>query len=101
LDFELVDAVAESEFFEGRGAFGEQNQVEGIIGPVGKRDFDGKEAEFWESGERGAVYICGRRLLHPGRKVAHTQALNAGVRIKIEQAGDAGHIASVWAGDGF
>jgi hypothetical protein len=49
LDFELVDAVAESEFLESVGAFSEKNEVEGIVGPIGESDFNGHQAEFGES----------------------------------------------------
>ncbi len=50
LHFELVNAVAEGEFLKSGGTFGEKNQVERVVRPIGKRDFDGNEAELWEKG---------------------------------------------------
>src|SRR5216684_234462 len=34
LDFELVYTMGKGEFFKSRGAFGEKNQVERIVGPI-------------------------------------------------------------------
>ena len=59
LDFELVDAVTQSEFFESGGAFGEENEVERIVRPIGERDFDGNEAELWKRGQSSAVDFGG------------------------------------------
>src|SRR5258707_853336 len=101
LDFELVDAVAEGELLESGGAFGEKKQVERVVGPIGERDFDGNQAELGERGQRGAVYIGGGSLLHPRGEIAHAEALDTGVRIEIELAGNAGKIAGVGAGDGL
>src|SRR5260370_10883183 len=64
LHFELVYAVAQSEFLESGGAFGEEKQVEGVIRPIGKRDFDGNPAELRKSGQRGAGRNGGGVFLH-------------------------------------
>jgi len=48
LHFELIDCVIESDLFEGSGTFGEENKIEGVIGPVGERDFNRLHAEFGE-----------------------------------------------------
>src|SRR5216683_181295 len=101
LHFELVDAVAEGEFLESGGAFGEENQVERVVRPIGKRSFDRNEAELWKNGQRGAVYFGGRSLTHPRGEIADAKALDAGGRIKIETAGDTGKIAGIGSGDGL
>ena len=36
LRFELVDGVVEGDLFEGGGGFGEEDEVEVIVGPVGE-----------------------------------------------------------------
>ncbi len=46
LHFELVNAVAEGEFLESGGAFGEENQVERVVRPIRKRHFDRNEPEL-------------------------------------------------------
>src|SRR5260370_35007913 len=46
LHFELVDAVAEGEFLESGGAFGEENQVERVVRPIGQRHVDRNDAEL-------------------------------------------------------
>ena len=46
LRLQLVDCVVERELLEGRGGFGEEDQVERVVGPVGKRDFDRHHAEL-------------------------------------------------------
>src|SRR5260370_28559946 len=53
LHFELVYAVAQSEFLESGGAFGEEEQVEGGIRAIGEGDFDGDQAELLKRGQRG------------------------------------------------
>ena len=68
LGLELIQSAAEGEFFECGGAFGEEDQVEGIVGPVGKRDFDGSHAEFLDVLEGGAVDVGGGILfIHCGK----------------------------------
>ena len=50
LGFEGVDGMVEGDLFEGGGGFGEEDEVEVVVGPVGEGDFDGSHAEF-EDGE--------------------------------------------------
>ncbi len=66
LGFELVDLVVEDDLLEGGGAFGEEDEVEVVVGPVGEGDFDGRHAEFGDGGEGGAVDVGGRGFFHPG-----------------------------------
>ena len=44
LGFELVDLMVENDLLEGGGAFGEEDEVEVVVGPVGEGDFDGRHA---------------------------------------------------------
>ena len=67
LGFELVDLMVEGDLFEGGGGFGEEDEVEVVVGPVGEGDFDGGHAEFGDGGEGGAVDVGGGGFFHPLR----------------------------------
>src|SRR5439155_27139845 len=71
LHFKLVESVAEGEFLESGGAFGEQNQVERVVPPIGKLYLDGNQAELWKGVQRGAVHIGGGVLFHPSGEIAN------------------------------
>ena len=65
-----VDGVVEGDLFEGGGGFGEEDEVEVVVGPVGEGDFDRCHAEFGDGGESGAVDVGGGGFFHPGGEVA-------------------------------
>ncbi len=45
LDFELIDAVREREFFESGSAFREKNEIERVVGPVRQSELDRSESD--------------------------------------------------------
>ena len=47
LDFELVGFAAEGELFEGSGAFGKEDHVQAVVGPVWDGDFHRDHADFF------------------------------------------------------
>ena len=71
--------MTEREFLESGGAFGEENQVERVVRPVGKSNLDGNEAELGKSVQSGAVDGGGGIFLHPRGEIADAQTLDAGV----------------------
>jgi collagen type III alpha len=100
LSAELVDLVVEGDVFKGGGGFGEEDDVEGVEGPVGERDFDGDEAEIGEGGEGGAVDVGGGVLFHPPGEVADAEAADGSGSVEVEVRGNGAGVSGVGAGDG-
>jgi len=100
LGFELVDSVGKGELLEGRAGFGEEDEVERVVGPVGEGNCYGGHAEAADGFESGAVYVCCWCFLHPGGEVTDAEALDAGGGVEAEGAGDACQVCSVGARDG-
>jgi hypothetical protein len=71
LGFELVELVIEGDLLEGGGRFGEEDEVEVVVRPVGEGDFDGRHAEGGNGGQGGAVYVGGGGFFHPLGEVAY------------------------------
>ena len=78
----MSSGVVEGDLFEGGGGFGEEDEVEVVVGPVGEGDFDGRHAEFGDGGEGGAVDVGGGGFFHPGGEVADFEAGDGGVRVE-------------------
>ena len=100
LGFELVDGVIEGDLFEGGGSFGEEDELERVVGPIGEGDFRREHAQFFHGVEGGAVDVRGGIFLHPAGKVADAEALDTGGGVEVEVAGDGGEVAGIGAGDG-
>ncbi len=100
LGFECVDLVVEGDLFESCGGFGEEDEGEVVVGPVGDGDFNGLHSEAGGSGEGGAVDWSGRVFLHPEGEVADAQAFDGSGGVEVEVARDAGDVLIVRAGDG-
>ena len=77
--------MIEDDLLEGGGAFGEEDDVEGVVGPVGERDFDRSHAEFGDCGESCAVDVSGGRLFHPFWEVADAEACDRGGGVEVEE----------------
>src|SRR5215469_4574019 len=92
--------VVEGDLLEGGGGLGEEDDVEGIIGPVGEIDFYGCHAEFGDGVEGGSVDIGGGGFLHPLGEVADSEAIDRGCGVEVEMAGDGGEVMVVRSGDG-
>ena len=100
LGFELIDLMVEGDLFECGGGFGEEDEGEVVVGPVGDGYFDWLHAESGGGGEGGAVDGGGGGFLHPEREVAYAKAFYRGCGVEVEVAGDAGYVLIVGAGDG-
>ncbi len=60
--------MVEGDLFEGGGGFGEEDEVEVVVGPVGESDFDRCHAEQGNGGEGSAIDVCGWSFFHPLRE---------------------------------
>ena len=58
--------MLEGDLFKGGGGFGEEDEVELIVGPVGQWRFDGLHAQARGRGDGGAIHVSGGGFLHPG-----------------------------------
>ncbi len=68
--------MVEGDLFEGGGCFGEEDEVEVVVGPVWERDFDRGHAEFGDGREGGAVDVGGGRFFHPRGEVADFEGIS-------------------------
>lgn len=75
LGFECVDLMVEDDLFEGGSCFGEEDEGEIVVGPIGDGDFDWLHAEAGGGGEGDAIDGGGGGFLHPEREVADTEGL--------------------------
>ena len=71
LGFELVDGVVEGDLFECGGGFGEEDEIEVVVGPVGQSNLNRCHAQLADRGEGGAVNIGGGGFFHPCGEVAY------------------------------
>src|SRR5947209_19806981 len=57
LHLEFFEAATEREFLKSGGAFGKQNQAEGVIGPIGKRNFERNHTGLSDGSKSRAIDI--------------------------------------------
>src|ERR1019366_3758134 len=93
----LVQSATEREILERSRRFGEQDQVERVVRPVGNGHFDWHHAELLNRFKGGAVNLGRGVLLHPTWEIP----LPPCARIEVQPAGYARHVASVGAGNGL
>ncbi len=97
---ELVESSGQGKFLKSGGGFGEEDDVQRIVGPVRERDFDWSEAELLGRFQGSAIDLGGGRLVHPGREVAKAETADGGGGVEVEVTRDAGDVSGIWAGDG-
>ena len=95
LRLELRSLTTEGEFLERSRRLAEQHMVERAIRPVGNGHLGRNHLQRADRGERGAIDVGGRVLLHPFREIAHAQSGDACASVVVQLAGDARHIARV------
>ena len=100
LHLELVGLSARRQFLECRCRFGEEYQVERVVGPIGERDRRRHHTERPCSLERRAVDVRRRRFFHPTFDVADAQLIDGHVGIERERCAHARDVARVGTADG-
>ena len=93
-------AAAQGKLFERRRAFGKENELQGIVGPIRQGNLSGGHAQFLDRFECSTIHIGRRVFHHPLAEVADPQPVQRRFGVEVQFARDARQVARIRPGDG-